>query len=212
MPRLTSVGKIYAGFTAEIDALRGIDIDPVLSEAQLALARDEFTEVDFITESILARAYRAYEAFLENLFIEYCLRRRTLAGTHVRPYVRPRDRDHAGELIQVPARLVEWGSVDTVISLSDAFFLDGFPIKNAITTNRATLVEIRRVRNYIAHSSKTARKKYSSVVTHALRTPPLSLPTSGQFLRTRRTKERKINLDIYLDCMMNVAAEAAQAP
>jgi hypothetical protein len=212
MPVSDNVAEAYRGFTTDVDAMQNEWPVPTFVDDPLRSTATGFSADDFLAEYILFRAYRAFEYFVETVAIQYCLGECTITGTPVESHIRPRDTQHARDLLRATAKWIEWGDPNTLIKISENVFRDGFPIKKAVTGHLSMLTDIRKVRNYIAHASSEAERKYSNVVTGARKTAPLIMPTCGQFLRMRGKEKMNIYLERYLECLAQVASEIVEAP
>ena len=171
----------------------------VLSRGQMCL----------ITEGIFVRAFTSYESFLEELFILYACGKPTISGKQLKRYISPKDGKHAREIIKSGMNFLEWNSPDILIQRSETY-LNGGPVKQAITLHKARLEVIRKVRNAIAHRSDEAWVRYTKIVGNELRAPPLSMPEPGEFLlMSDPSAPTQYFLLTYLLILKNVAVVAA---
>lgn len=161
------------------------------------------------TEAIFFAAFRAYESFLRDIFLLYCLETRPHSRAKVRSYLRPKNFAHAETLIQASTRFLDWTSPEIIIRRAELYLEDGFPIKLPYTTHRETLSDFKRIRNHIAHNSKESLAEYQKVLEKHYRTIPLAIPSPGEFLLVSEKKDptkyklltffsllRKISIDL----------------
>lgn len=180
------VAAVHTTFKEDIDALLRLD---ALNQQRYragpgrpgpaSLSKGQMT---LITEGIFVRAFTYYELFLEESFLLYVRGRATRGGKKAKSYIAPKNTIHAREILQGQMKFLEWNSADTTIKRSETFLVDGWPIKQAITSNLARLRSMRKIRNAIAHRSPEALGDYTNVVTTELRARPLDLPAPGEFL------------------------------
>ncbi|MDP2115979.1 MAG: hypothetical protein Q8J71_01085 [Brevundimonas sp.] len=159
-----------------------------------------------LTEGIFLAAFRAYETFLEEIFVLYVMGKKSRSSVTAHAFLKPRSSAHAIQLMQSSMPYLEWNTPDKVIARAELYLRDGEPIKSALTRNRAALAETRWIRNRIAHGSGEAQTKYQNVVRTALRTMPLKVPLPGEFLMM--TDPRTVGqyfLVKYLDVLQTVA-------
>ena len=78
-------------------------------------------QLHFLTEAIFFRAFRAYEKFLGDIFLLYCLEKRPRSGAKVTAYLNPKSFAHAEKLIQGSQRFLDWLDPDTVISRAEVY-------------------------------------------------------------------------------------------
>lgn len=200
------VKKRYENLSLAYSKLKQIPVDELHSIDRLRSYRPPYEQQDLIAESILFHAYRTYEEFIESVFLDYCLGAQTNNNQAVKSFLRPKNQDHARELIRALEKFIEWDA-DRTIQRAELFLEDGFPIKNAIVLHKSVLVDIRKIRNYIAHSSKEAENKYNQVIKNAFGTAPLEMPFCGQFLRLYNNKTKDLYLTYYTEVLENIARE-----
>jgi hypothetical protein len=200
----------YQELTAEIDRLLRLDARNQRSNSSgsstgVRLSRHQ---LHLITESVFFAAFRAYEGFLSDIFQLYCLEKRPRSGRKVKSFLRPKDFDHAGELIKSSMHFLDWTSPATVIKRAETYLDDGFPVKLPYTTHQAVLQDLKRLRNHIAHNSKESLDGYKTVLRGHFGTLPLTLPSPGEFLLlTNRTDSTKYNLIYYLELIKLLAMQ-----
>jgi len=135
-----------------------------------------------LTEGIFLAAFRAYEMFIEEIFVLYVMGKASRSNVTAYTYLKPRSSAHAIQLMQSAMPFLEWNTPDKVIARAELYLRDGEPLKSVLTQNRTVLADMRWVRNRIAHGSEEAQTKYENVVRKALRLMPLKIPAPGEFL------------------------------
>lgn len=209
------VSAAYNAFKAELDQLQRLDD---LNQRRFfpgpgRPGRDRLTknQMHLLSESILARAFRRYEHFIEQTFLLYCQGRPSASGQTVGSYLKPRNADHARSLVQSGMTFLEWNSPDNVIDRSKVYLLPDSPIFTAVTTYSSRLSRIRKVRNAIAHSSVEAQTQFLKVVRDELGVAPLRPPGVGEFLimNDAAAPAPRYYLRTYLAVLGDVARIAA---
>jgi len=208
------VAAVVNDFLSEVDGLLRLD---ALNQKRYRTGRgrpnaSQLTkgQMCLITEGIFTRAFSSYELFLEDAFILYVRGRPTQSGRIVESYLRPRNTTHAREMIKSQMTFLEWNSPDNVIERADTYLGDNNPVKLAISTNRARLSIMRKVRNAIAHRSTQARTQFASVVTQELMAPPLMMPSPGEFLLMTDPRSRTSYFLVeYMSVLKSVAVIVA---
>jgi hypothetical protein len=159
-----------------------------------------------LTESIFFSGFRAYENFIRDAFLLYCLEKRPESGKRVVSYLRPKSFQHAEELIQSSLQFLDWNTAETIIKRAELYLLDGFPVKTPYTSGKETFDELRLLRNHIAHRSKTSMNGYRKVLRRYFGTEPLELPEPGEYLLLTDKHERsKYKLLTYFDFLRQSA-------
>lgn len=158
---------------------------PALSQSQLYV----------VNEAIFLRAFRALENFIEAAFLHYAFGKPTLQGRPVVSYLRPKDLSHAYELVKSSQTFLEWNSPSTVINRAETYLENGGPIKTVFSSKQSFLNDLRRIRNHIAHNSRTSLEEFRKVVQLYLLTVPLRIPEPGEVLQTSiKIKNRKVRM------------------
>ena len=140
--------------------------------------RDSMTELAFL------RAFLAWEAFLERVFILYLSGQRPPRGRAPHRYAFPPNQIAAKEWVVPEGRdYAEWTVAAKVSARAERFFRDGHPFTPVLRSNQHVLDEARLIRNAIAHESESARYKFENVVRTKLGTLPPNA-TVGGFLGT----------------------------
>ena len=140
------------------------------------------TQLFLLTESIYFASFRAFEGFLRDIFLLYCMGHKTLSGNRVISYLNPKDFSHAEKLIRSSMKFLDWASPDELIDRSEIYLKDGYPIKTPISTNLQPLREFRKIRNHIAHESSESYSEYIKVIRNYYTVVPLRVPSPGEFL------------------------------
>ncbi|MFC1537098.1 hypothetical protein ACFL48_04745 [Pseudomonadota bacterium] len=135
-----------------------------------------------LSEGVLFSAFRAYENFINELFLYYCIAEKTIGGQVATSYLNTRSKDKAYELVKSSQPFLDWASPDNVIQRSETYLKDGFLIKATYTAHKSTFRELHRLRNHIAHNSKESLGGYKKVLFENLSTLPVTIPSVGEYL------------------------------
>ena len=196
----------YDDFCEEINKLQSFDRDNNLryNDGRLTIY-----QLELMTEAIFFAGFRAYEGFIRELFILYCLGEQPLDINTASPvvYISPISFMHGESMIKSSSRFIEWNSVDEIISRSEMFLKDGHPIKIVYTTHKQDLENYRKLRNHIAHNSPESEDQYNKIVRiYYSGILPISIPPVGNYLRlsSRINRENYILLDFF-DTMHSIS-------
>lgn len=208
MPRSRrKVSAVVRDFHAELNRLERFDAK---NQARFSASTGALSkhQLHFLTEAIFFRGFRAYESFVRDIFLLYCLEKRPRSGAKVTSFLTPKSFLHAEELIQSSMRFLDWTNPDLVIERAELYLKDGFPIKLPYTANRNTLWDFKRIRNHIAHDSKESLGGYRTVLRRHYGVVPLKLPPPGRFLLVpdRRTPS-KYNLLAFFELMRELSVD-----
>lgn len=164
-----------------------------------------------ITEFAFLGMFRAYEAFIEDVFILYVVEKNAANGKLSKSYVKTKNREHARDLIKQDRRYLDWASPDTVLWRSEMFLKNGGHIKPTYTTRRVGLMEMRDIRNHVAHRSVESRARFRKVLRSVLGTEPMPTPTVGGFLLLADPIDPSRHIfDRYLEELKDVAILVAR--
>lgn len=168
-----------------------------------------------LNESIISNAFRRFENFIENSFLLYLMENKTITGNPVKSFLRPKDLDHAYEMIKSTQIYIKWNDANTMRKMSEIYLDDdGFPLKIPIITNLQTIDEIRIVRNHIAHNSRESERSYKNVIIKYYGTMPSNIPGPGELLQkiVESGTQKKMLLSIYLEKIWDVACAISESP
>lgn len=164
------------------------------------------SQIHIINEGVFSRAFRNFEVFVEEAFVLYVSGKLSRSGKRPVSYLSPKSSEHAIDLMQSGMTFLEWNSPENIISRAELYLKDGFPVKDAFTSNLTLLKEARHIRNHIAHNSQQSQRKYSSVLRRAFTTMPTKIYSPGEFLQmSDRSKPAQHFLLTYLNGFRTVA-------
>lgn len=209
------VSTAHSAFIAELNRLQRMDD---LNQERYAAGagrpgreRLSANQMHLLTEAIFTRAFSKYEEFIEQIFILYCLGKRTTAGASVRAFIRPKSAVHARMILKSGMNFLEWNAPEKILDRCDTYLHADSPIFFAISTHQDRLSKMRRVRNAIAHSSDEALTHFRKVVRAELNVAPLKNIAVGEFLimSDLRSLQAQHFLKSYLGVLARVADIAA---
>lgn len=135
-------------------------------------------------EAAFLRAYTAWERFLESVFFDYLLGHAPLGKKGPSRYYTPPSRQAAKLVLCPQQKFLDWTDPVRVIDRCRGVFRSRDPVSSALGSYAATLMEMKKIRNAIAHDSSVARESFSKLVRSKVRTlPPRCTP--GSFLSMR---------------------------
>lgn len=193
-------------FRKEINRLKSFDYNNQIKFNERKLTR---AQRDLLVESIFFNAFRNYEEFIREIFILYCLEKKSSKRPNSKSYIKPKNFLHAEQLIKSSMPFLDWTSPDTIIDRADLFLHNGHPVKLPYTTHRQQLANFKRIRNHIAHNSIESEKDFLKVVrlyNHG--TLPVNPPTPAEYLMlTSRTNPNNYNLLDFFDLMLQITTD-----
>jgi hypothetical protein len=154
---------------------------------------------DSITELAFLRAFSAWEAFLEEVFILYLLGQQAPCGRKVHRYGFPPGETAAYEWVTEGREYARWTPAE-VRRRADRLFRNGRPFTPVLSGHQNLLSQANTVRNAIAHDSLNARQKFEAVVRNELQALPPNTTIGGFLLTTKPRSNPPISfLEFYLD-------------
>lgn len=169
-----------------------------------------------LLETVLMRAFRAFENLLEDAFLSYVAGEPDLSGAPVRSYLVPRDRSHARRIIgSESGRFLDWADEHVVRERARTYLHPDSPIYTGLAAGSREIQWARRIRNHIAHNSVESREQYRKVVIAMLSVEPLELPGAGELLYmvpTRGAARRRVVLQFLMDALKKAGGVAVAAP
>lgn len=201
--------------TAKISGvLTDFKADVVRSQRLLVDARNRglpFFRIEQIAELSYLRIYLAWESFLEESFMRYLHGARTLSGSRVVTYARPRTLEHARELLiglDRGRRYADWTVRATVTERAKLLFKDGGPFAATLDAAARDLDDMRILRDCIAHRSDYVSKKLAQVVQRHLGLAANIHP--GRFLLRARPGTAETFLEYFTRVIVLAAEQVAQ--
>ena len=125
-------------------------------------------------------------ALLGTLFLNCCVRTQTPKGARIVSKLRCGDWEEAENILKAGNRLIYWGRAEDTKKLGKIVFKNGFPINEVISPVYSTLVDLQKIRNYIAHDGSRARRAFSKVSEKYM---PMGTPipdSAGELLLSRK--------------------------
>jgi hypothetical protein len=136
-----------------------------------------------VYESVLLRAFRAYENYVERVFLSYLIGETREDGLEVPRFVSPRDWDHARKIVSPSGRFLDWSEPSVIRERCDVFFERDDPVYIAVGGKTTELNWMRKVRNHVAHNSVESATQFAGVLRAVLLTEPTPIPSPGDFLQ-----------------------------
>lgn len=200
------ISACYNPFIQEINKLERFDFLNHKKFNSSELTKDQ---MELMVESIFFAGFRAYEGFIREIFVLYCLEKQTPTKKKVKSYLKPKNFEHSELLVKSSMPYLDWTSPETVISRSELYLEDGYPIKLPYTTNLQQLKDFKKLRNHIAHNSLESETQYEKLVrTYYGGVKPLVCPTPGQYLMlTSKVKTTNYLLLDFFDLMKKISVD-----
>ncbi|MAY03194.1 MAG: hypothetical protein CMQ38_09505 [Gammaproteobacteria bacterium] len=172
MPRIHSLNK---STIRDIDKLIAIE-----AKYQSSLS-SEREALELAIEYTFLSGYKAWEIFLESVFVSQSRYNDPVSGKRLFPYLAPRTEAHAHDIIKLEKRYVDWTDPEAVISRADILFRNSKIITGPIKSSMQDLRDAKRVRNYIAHGSGESNRLFQDLCIKRL---GRKSKTAGEFLQS----------------------------
>ena len=144
----------------------------------------------FVAEAVAFRVYRGYERFARALFLHSCATTRTPNGQRIISKLKCADWSTTERILKAGNRFLNWGKPEATKKLAELVFQNGFPISDVISPVHSTLVDLQRIRNFIAHDSSEARSGFDKAGQKYLRTGSPLPDSAGLLLLSRKYPRR----------------------
>ena len=200
-----AISAALKDFQLEIQRLEKFDAENQKNFAASALSQKQ---LHLLTEAIFFSSFRTYENFVRDIFLLYCMGKNPFSGRRkVKSFLTPLDFLHAENLIKSAMPFLDWSSPDTIISRSELYLKNGFPIKDAIEPHLIELREFKKIRNHIAHNSTESFGEYVKVLKRHYSVIPLTPPSPGEFLLLSTTGSTPMyKLQQFFSAVRSIAA------
>ena len=140
----------------------------------------------FLAEAIAFRIFRACERFTRAIFLHSCTTDKTANGKEIVSKLHCEDWTSAENILKAGNRFLDWGNPTATLQLAKLVFAEGFPIRDVLSPIHSTLVDILRVRNFIAHDSQEALSGFSKVSRNYLSAGSPTPEVAGRLLLSRK--------------------------
>lgn len=173
------------------------------------LETDETRNIrDLVVKQSFLSVFTEWEHFLENSTIAYALGETSIKGYSLTRYILPKDEEHANQLIKGTSAYPDWSKMDLVIKLTEAFFEEGKPFKEALQGFSSKYKEMKKVRNFIVHNSLKSMDEFNSLVRTVLRASSVGISPTD-FLLSKK-KGNPFFYEIYITHLRNAAKKIAE--
>lgn len=149
---------------------------------------------EFIAEAIAFRLFRVQERLIKNFFLDCCVKTRSPAKKPIKSKLRCKDWETAEDILKAGNRFLDWGNPQNTRNLANLIFRDGYPISDVIRTKESTLIDLQRIRNFIAHDSKEAQSGFIKTSKNYINIGDAEPTSAGQLLLYRRRASEKSTL------------------
>ena len=202
------LSAVLNDFCEEIARLERYDRENQAKFSTSVGVRISKKQLHTLTEAIFFAGFRAYENFMRDIFLLYCMEKQPRSGTRVNSYLKPKDFEHAEQLIKSSMRFLDWSTPTQVIDRAERYLKDGNPIKIPISTNLQALTGYKRIRNHIAHNSKESMDDYKTVLRNHYGTIPTTIPSPGEYLlQPESGNPHRYKLLTFFDLMKKLAQD-----
>lgn len=189
-------------------ALQGYRSD--ITEAKIlltklaALPTLDANEQDFLYNASFLKTFIAWERFLESTMIGYLLSKRGVNGGRVAKYARPTNEDHAGKMLIGTQKYVDWANQEIVGRLARIYFVNGEPFASAFAGIHTDLIDLKTIRNSIAHISTTTSQPLDALASRLL-ARTIAGATPKQVLLVQVTGSAETHFERYLALLDSAA-------
>ncbi|HLO69552.1 MAG TPA: hypothetical protein VK167_01700 [Flavipsychrobacter sp.] len=201
----TKISAAYNSLITELKRLEKFDLDNQKKFLSKKLTKPQ---IELLVESIFFSAFRAYEGFIREIFLLYCMEKQSPTKKKVVSYLKAKDFKHTESLIKSSMSFLDWTSPDVVIERAELYLLEGYPIKLPYSANLIPLRTYKKIRNHIAHNSVESQADFIKVVKAYNNTIPLKIPSPGEYLMlsSKQNKNNYLLLDFF-DLLKKLASD-----
>lgn len=152
----------------------------------------------FLAEAIAFRLFRNFERITRAVFLESCMTLITPSGKPIKSKLICSDWKTAEEILKAGNRFLDWGNIENTRSLASLVFEHGFPISDMLAPVNSSLTSLQAIRNFIAHDSTEAARKFRKIVPNYLQ-PSANPDSAAKLLLGRRNLRQPQTLRVIMD-------------
>lgn len=193
-------------FSKELSYLRKIDTN---NQQSLSSSANR-SQLMLTTEGLFFRAFRAYENFIEDVFILFVMEKPTISGNVVKSYLRPDNFKHARDFLLSEKRFLDWTEPSKVIERAETFLQGGGTVKNVLVSATQDLRDMKVVRNHIAHNSNESDHQFRKLIQRVRGTYPMKRVTPADHLLSQVKRSSTHYLEYYFDVLSDVCEAIAE--
>jgi hypothetical protein len=149
--------------------------------------------LNFSIEYVFLEAYKCWENFIEDIFVSYSKYNKPILGIKPGPYLKPKNEEHALDLLTLEKNYIDWTSPDNIISRAEICFKNSQMISDPIKLAVKDLRDSKKLRNCIAHGSKESIRIFDELCRSNIGTIGVS---PGEYLNTI-SPDRINNYNVY---------------
>lgn len=162
---------------------------------------------ELIINSAFINVVTAWENFLERSAIAYALSTESIKGHLPVCFIQPKDEEHASDLIKGSVNYFDWLSREQIVNMAERIFKNGEPYKSVISGINSHLVNIKKLRNNIAHNSRKSNAEFDTLVRNELSPSEVGISTAKFLLSS--TNKAKPFWEVYFLHLKNAAQAIA---
>ncbi|MBM7332851.1 MAG: hypothetical protein ABGX87_12245 [Alcanivorax sp.] len=200
------ISAAYRDFEKEMKSLSKLD------EINQKETRFSKNQIELLSEGLFMSAFRAYENYIEEIFLLATLEKPCLSGKKPKSFLKPKTYNHSRDLIRSSMPFLDWSTPNTVIERSQTYLKEGYPLCDPISASTRILADMKILRNQIAHNSDESRKSYGRMLLRTYGTLPLGNLSPGRHLLNSvpRLTPNKHYLAYYIANLKNIGEAVAQ--
>lgn len=199
------ISAAHRDFAKELNSLIRLDS---INQSNTGLSKGQ---LELLTEGIFLSAFRAYENYVEEVFLLYTLEKKSLSGFKPKSYLQPKSYDHSRDLIRSSMPFLDWSNPESVMERASIYLSSGEPMKTALAGATRDLLDMKTLRNQIAHNSEESKIKYAKLLRREYGTAPLKIPPPGRHLlkTVRGASPSEHYLVFYINKLLSVGMAIA---
>ncbi|PHS00185.1 MAG: hypothetical protein COA80_02995 [Leeuwenhoekiella sp.] len=199
------ISAAHRDFSTELNSLVRLD---TINQSNSGLSR---SQLELLTEGVFLSAFRAYENYVEEVFLLYTLEKKSLSGVKPKSHLKPKNYNHSRDLIRSSMPFLDWSNPESVMERASIYLESGEPLRSALGGAVRDLLDMKILRNQIAHNSEESRRTYAKLLRREYGTAPLKIPPPGRhLLRTvPRTNPSEHYLINYINKLLSVGSAIA---
>jgi hypothetical protein len=174
--------------------------------AELARVENPLEDEQFLAEAIAFRLYRNQERLVKAYFLNCCVKTRTPSKSKIVSKLRCKDWGTAEEILKSGNRFLDWGNPTSIRNLANLIFKNGFPVSDIVLTKQSSLIDLQRIRNFVAHDSKEAQSSFSKAARNYLKAGDPEPNSAGELLLYRKRPSAKMTLQILFEQICDLSA------
>lgn len=188
--------------------LTTLEMSRVRVEALAGERRFALRATEHMYEGLFLNAHRAFESFLEDLFLGLLVEGRGFSSCTATPRIAVKSHRVAREVVAGRrAKYMDWLPYDRTVELAKVFFRGGRPFSDLSTGLKKQIDSTVVLRNAIAHRSRHSQERFRREILTSVSLPPRQRTPAGYLRDVHAVSPSQTRYELMIAQLQQAANE-----